>query len=175
LAAPERADDALPAAQSDADTVTVERLTPKALAPLVEQAVAAWSTAPLSTEQADALAQVDFLIVDLPGPILAQVSGTTIAFDANAARHGWFVDPTPAANEEFDTAVAAGLLASTGSPAADRMDVLTAALHELGHVLGFPDDFTDAESDGIMNAWLDKGLRRELPDDAWDQLFTDLD
>jgi hypothetical protein len=58
----------------------------------------------------------------------------TIAFDAKAVCRGRFVDPTRAADDEFD-AVAARLVAAPCGPFADLMDLGTAAPHEVGHVL----------------------------------------
>jgi hypothetical protein len=48
------------------------------------------------------------------------------------------------------------LIAPVGSPASDRVDLLTTVIHELGHVLGF--DHTDTDSP--MNASLPLGMRR---------------
>lgn len=32
--------------------------------------------------------------------------------------------------------------------------------HEMGHALGLDDDYSDPDSDGIMNGWLPTGTRR---------------
>jgi hypothetical protein len=57
----------------------------------------------------------------------------------DAAGHGWFVDPSPA--EWFEFAGSGTVLqARADGPAAGRMDLMTALLHEIGHVLGFDHD-----------------------------------
>jgi hypothetical protein len=176
LAAPGQA---APTAQVVRDPVDADvpagKLTPEALAPIVRHAIDTWSAGPLSPEQLQTLQQVEVRIVNLPGSILAQAHGTTVSFDLDAARHGWFIDSTPGLNEEFDTAAAAGLLASDGSPAAGRMDLLSAALHEIGHLVGFEDEPFDPSSDRVMNGWLDTSVRRELSDTALDTLFGNPD
>ncbi len=65
--------------------------------------------------------------------------GETLTLSPTADGYGWFVDPTPADNSEFSVPTAYGLEASSGSPAAGRIDLLAAVLHEEGHALGLPD------------------------------------
>ena len=59
-------------------------------------------------------------------------------------------------------------VAATGSPASERVDLLTVVMHELGHVLGF--EHTD--SHGLMNAELPLGTRR-LPSDPSEPLSAE--
>ena len=73
----------------------------------------------------------------------------SIILDRNAAGYGWFIDPTPADDAEF----AAGVM---NSPAQDHVDLLTVVTHEIGHVLGFPDD----HGGGLMDEALPVGVRR---------------
>jgi hypothetical protein len=82
------------------------------------------------------------LVTDLPGGKLAEVApdGRTIFVDDDAAGWGWHTDPT------------------TPVPA-DRIDLLTALLHELGHIAGL--DHTSAYR--VMRDVLEPGLRVELP------------
>ena len=134
-------------------------LSPETLLPVVDRAIGVWSAMPLSSQQENLLQDVEVYITDLPGSNLGQALGNTISIDANAAGHGWFVDPTPGANEEFDQQVSQGLLADANGPAADRMDLLTVVLHEMGHVLGHG-DLDDILSDDVMNGWLAAGVRR---------------
>jgi hypothetical protein len=94
-------------------------------------------------------------IADLPGARLGQALGTTITLDVNAAGSGWFVDSTPSRNEEFVLAGAGGFAARSDSPADGRFDLVTAVMHEIGHVLGY------GHSDhGIMQDLLAAGVRR---------------
>jgi len=52
-------------------------------------------------------------------------------------------------------------MATFGSPARGRVDLLTTVMHELGHVLGLD----HAEGSGLMNALLPLSTRRLLDDD----------
>ena len=137
-----------------------EKLTSDALAPIVDQAAAAWAASALDQAELQRLASVQVLIADLPGARLGEASGTTITLDVDAAGYGWFVDATPEANEEFEPQAPGGLLADASGPAAERMDLLTAVMHELGHVLGHGDLDDDLLSNDVMNGWLPAGVRR---------------
>jgi 5-hydroxyisourate hydrolase-like protein (transthyretin family) len=125
------------------------------LRPILDEAVQRYAAVGLACAT---LSGVQVAIADLPGTILGWATDATIVLDVDAAGHGWFVDPTPAADEEF---VAAGGRSSVAlDPAAvDRIDLLTVVQHELGHVAGLE----DLESnDGLMSATLPVGLRRTV-------------
>jgi len=81
-------------------------------------------------------------VVDLPGLVLARSEQGRIEVDVDAAGHGWFVDPTPATDEEFTPTLDGDLAATADSEADGRMDLLTAVTHELGHVAGLDHDST---------------------------------
>ena len=84
---------------------------------------------------------------------------------ADAAGHGWFIDPTPLQDEEFvPGGPGSPLVALPGSAAAGREDLLSAVLHEMGHLAGRP----DADS-GLMAGHLAAGSRDTL---ALDQIFS---
>jgi hypothetical protein len=101
----------------------------------------------------EALPKLD--VSDLPGGLLGlpDPAQGRIVIDTNAAGYGWFVDPTPSANEEFDAA----LHALAGGPADGRMDLRTVLLHELGHLRWLPD--ADGTGGG-MDGYLPAGVRR---------------
>jgi hypothetical protein len=104
---------------------------------------------------------------DLPGAELglAWPASGTVLLDGDAAGRGWFVDPTPLQDEEFDTW--GQVLA--GGAAAGRMDLLTAVLHELSHLAGLPDVSTTTNPADLMGDQLGDGHRRTA---ALDQVFA---
>src|SRR5262249_38306757 len=75
------------------------------------------------------LATADYEVGTLPAGILGEsnVPGRRVTISADASGQGWFVDPTPLQDEEF-----------AGGPAMGTMDLLTAVLHEMGHLAGRP-------------------------------------
>ncbi|HZY83797.1 MAG TPA: hypothetical protein VFE78_03135, partial [Gemmataceae bacterium] len=100
------------------------------------------------------LASAGFAVGDLPPGVLglADVAARRVRLSADAAGRGWFVDPTPGQDEEF--AAGSPLVALPGSPAAGKEDLLTAVLHEMGHLAGRPDG-----GDGLMAGALAAGTR----------------
>jgi CSLREA domain-containing protein len=104
-----------------------------------------WSLAGAMTPQLSALASVQLVIADLPGAYLGLAAGNRITLDADAAGYGWYVDPTPQCHDDdlFD----------------DRMDLLTAVMHEMGHLLGLA-HAEDSLSDEVMAETLTLGQRR---------------
>jgi uncharacterized delta-60 repeat protein len=61
----------------------------------------------------------------------------TIVLDTNAGGWGWFVDQTPLQDEEFQN----GKTAEVGSAAIGRMDLLSAVVIEMAHVIGLDQAF----------------------------------
>ena len=123
----ESASDALPTG----DGVLAE----SSLVRVAADAVALWKAVLGPDPGADALDGVTFAIAELDGQRLGRTLGTTVFIDSDAAGYGWSVDAAP--------------------PAADRIDLLTALAHELGHVLGF-----GHSADGVMSPVLETGARR---------------
>jgi hypothetical protein len=128
---------------------------PQELAPIVAEAMTRLSKLPGSGPLP---AGVSIRIADLPGNLLGKTIGKTVVIDRDAAGYGWFLDPTPHDDSEF-TALAGGLLAARPGTAADRRaDLLTAVMHEMGHVLGNRDE--SATNRDLMGAMLPLGIRR---------------
>jgi hypothetical protein len=134
----------------------VAPLTPDQLQPVVRDAITRWAeTGAVTPEQVARLEAARFLIVDLPGLLLGEeFAGTTVLIDADAAGYGWYVDAIPSdAGQANDPGRAAG-----------RMDLLTVVMHEMGHLLGLPDD-DGADPGDLMDEALAPGVRR-LPEKA---------
>jgi hypothetical protein len=85
------------------------------------------------SQAAAVLRGVTVQLVDLPGDLLGRVvRGSLIQIDVDAAGRGW----------------------STGALKKDRVDLLTAVMHEIGHVLG-----EEHADHGLMNDTLRPGVR----------------
>jgi hypothetical protein len=77
--------------------------------------------------------------------------------------HGWFVDPTPNDDDEFTEPGDQG--------EAERMDLLTAVMHELGHWFEL-----EHQVDGVMAETLAPGTRSahcEIDPEALDRLLAE--
>ena len=110
-----------------------------------------WRKTGLSAGELRKLESISIELTDLPGALLGEARGSRIALDRTAAGWGWFVDPTPGDAAEFS---------KTDADVADRIDLLTVLVHEIGHVLGRPDVEAKAGSDDIMAGTLARGVRR---------------
>jgi hypothetical protein len=140
------------------DTSNVPVLAQSELQPIVNEAVTLWSQAGLNATEVQKLRQTQFVISDLGGGLLGETQGNIVYLDTNAAGNGWFVDPTPASNEEFSAQAGSSQLKAVASQAVDRIDLLTVVEHELGHIVGLRDG--DALPDDIMDGVLGVGVRR---------------
>lgn len=121
-------------------------------------ALTRWQAAGASALLLEHLAAIDILFSDLPNDQLAATQGNFIVLDANAAGLGWFVDTTPSNDVEFTRDASGALLANTDA-ARDHIDALTVILHEMGHVLGEPDEPTGSVN-RLMSESLSPGMRR---------------
>ena len=130
------------------------------LTSIVDAAIEIFSESGLSPTQLQNLNSINVQIVDLDSGLLGQTVGNLVTIDVDATGNGWFVDPTPTDNEEFELISDQGLMAIGESAAANRNDLLTVVLHELGHVLGLDDDYTDDSITDVMHGWLRSGIRR---------------
>jgi hypothetical protein len=112
----------------------------------------------------------------LVGSAVAQTTGegptATITFDATAAGHGWYIDPTPldSTDDYLPTSNPNVWQAKAGTGAAGKMDLLSVLLHEYGHALGLDHSH---ESGDFMAATLQPGQRR-LPSAEELQLMSQL-
>jgi len=93
--------------------------------------------------------KIDFQVADFSSLNLGREMRDVIYIDLDAAGYGWFVDETPQDDVEFG--------AGGSSEVEGKMDLLTAVMHELGHVLGYDD--LDPETRDIMSSTLNEGER----------------
>ena len=154
--------------QASSPTPGETHLSQAQLDSVVAAAIAQWAHAGASAAQLATLAAMTFTVADLAGNAVGEQSPGHIVIDADAAGHGWFVDPTPNDNAEFAhaaNAAATDLYTDPTNAAAGHLDLLTAVTHEMGHALGLPDLTASADAHDLMYANLVDGERR-LPDAA---------
>ncbi|MFN6534834.1 MAG: matrixin family metalloprotease, partial [Nostoc sp. EkiNYC01] len=138
----------------------LNQLTPEILERFRSEAIARWTSAGITPGEQGILQEVQLAIADLPSLKLGLTTGNVITLDQDAAGIGWFIDPTPDDDSEFNPI--------ENSPGQGKVDLLTAIAHEMGHVLGLSHvDYGTS----VMSATLPIGVRR-LP--TWSDIhFTD--
>ncbi len=142
-------------------------LSPTALAALADPAAPG-----LSVKHLQAFGQSRFAAADLIPKMFGTPRQDTLHLDAYAAGFGWFIDPTPGLDEEFEPAGSSGALLAVDSALAGRMDLLTVVSHELGHVLGLAD--LDPLAESLMGSTLQPGQRYRPGTAAHDAFFAAL-
>jgi hypothetical protein len=143
-------------------------LTQLQLNSIVDQAIALWSQAGLSTGQINRLRRAEYRVGDLSGELLGAAWSNGVTIDVNGAGQGWFIDRTPGRNEEFTISADGSMIAKT--EAALGVDVLTVVLHEMGHLLGLDDQ--DVRPSGIMYDQLKGGVRKLPTRREVDEVFS---
>ena len=147
-----------PLRASEAGAGAAATLNEAQLGPIVEAATQYWLNTPLTAAQQMALANVDISVGSLDGLLLGTGSSRSVVIDDDAAGHGWYVDPTP-----FD---------QTDDNIGDRMDLLSAVTHELGHVIGHRDTYDANRSDDMMYGFLNAGESKLAgPAESLDMVF----
>ncbi len=168
---PPPSDDATPIVPPPDITTAIDGATPPVVQPpvivddgvlsqaeldsLVGAAIARWEAAGITAEQSALLHSARFSVADLPGWYLGESGGGNFTLDRDAAGNGWFVDSTPLADEEY-----ANGTATANGGAAGRLDALTTVMHEMGHVLGLDDTYSDADAGSLMYGYLHLNERR---------------
>jgi hypothetical protein len=137
--------------------VSGQLLTESLLAAAVVEATARWQASGLLSErQLAALSTVDYTIADLPGAQLGLASPVAgrIWLDRDGAGRGWIEESSRRTTDD-------GQRTSAG------FDLLTAVMHEMGHIAGY--DHGDAIAGELMDATLRAG---DSGADAVDALFA---
>jgi hypothetical protein len=130
-------------AEAAAPMPAAPALRPADVPPLLAEAVSRWQAAGGDTSS---LGGIDVRVASLGGTTLGLALGNTIWLDDDAAGWGWFVDPTPASDAEFQRP---GNQGEEG-----RIDLLSVLAHEFGHLLGLGHD-----DGGVMREELAVGQR----------------
>ena len=105
---------------------------------LLPAAIAAWQAAGLDAADVRALQNVPISISNLGTTILGQEDASGITINQTAAGYKWWTG-------------------AAGNPSANEVDLLTVLEHELGHVIGLPDN---AKAGDLMEISLGLGARR---------------
>ncbi len=98
-----------------------------------------WEAAGISGEQIATLESATYKIANLdPGSLALAGADNVVTIDTDASNRGWFVDETPGDSGEYGTTdPITKELYATDANALGHFDLLTAIVHEQGHLLGF--------------------------------------
>jgi hypothetical protein len=149
--------------------VSGQLLTESLLSATVVEATARWQASGLLSErQLAALATVETTIADLSGAQLGLASpgANRIWIDRDAAGRGWHTPGQPSSFIPHPSSLI--LHPSSLIPHPSSFDLLTAVMHELGHIAGY--DHDDEIAGDLMNATLRAG---DSSTDTVDALFAD--
>jgi hypothetical protein len=130
--------ESLRAAGGAVDSVQATPIVDAQLDSIVAAAIARWEAAGASQETLALMKSATVTVADLGDDRLGAALGNQIRIDDNAAGHGWYVDTTPATDEEF-VADRSGMLHAVSAAAVDQIDLETVVMHELGHLAGLED------------------------------------
>jgi len=109
-------------------------LTEEHIKPIFEEAVNRWVRAGIDREKFN---NVKIRITNYNNSrILAYGGYNQMSLDDNGANSGWFIDPTPAEDEEY-YAQNGRQYADKNTGAEGHIDLLSVVAHELGHHLGY--------------------------------------
>ncbi|HLG15598.1 MAG TPA: HYR domain-containing protein [Blastocatellia bacterium] len=138
-----------------------EKLTQDELNEIVRAAIRRWIELGVSFEELARIEAMTFELGSLPDNKLAQSFGKRVRIDRTAADYGWFVDPTPFDELEFETVTGtAELEASERSPAFRRIDLLTVVMRQLGNALDKDNPYRQHRRRGLMLGTIDASQRR---------------
>ena len=125
---------------------------------LVPAAIGAWQAAGLDLADVRKLESVPIQVSNLGTTILGLEAGGVITINQTAAGYNWYASAASGSAPAFGLVGPDGdSLAGPGSPGADQVDLVTVLEHELGHVLGLPDNAKDGD---LMDITLGLGVRR---------------
>jgi hypothetical protein len=140
--------------------IQTDRLALDRLDSIRAAALSYWESTGLGAERMNLLGGARLRIADLPGELLGAVVDNAIVLDEKAAGFGWFVDPTPLTDEEFEWNHESNYGVGRSGEAGDRFDLLTVLKHEYGHLLGLDDRNSPDDPYDLMASELAAGIRR---------------
>jgi uncharacterized repeat protein (TIGR01451 family) len=123
----------------------------------------------ISIEELDRIQRLRFEVGDIEeeGRLVAG-DLNRLVLDSKAAGYGWFVDPTPATDEEFTETFGSGRrVADPGSDAVRRLDLLTAVIREMLFTVSHEKKRTMTVTRGLFNEQLTAGVRALPVSDNW--------
>ncbi len=162
------------AGNAELSTQIAGQLNGSDLAGLVSAALTRFEQAGLDSQTAERLAQTPIIVRNLAPGLVGLAKSGVVILDDDAAEAGWYIDPTPLTDEEFQASPVFGLQASTNE-ASGRVDLLSVVLHELGHVLGLDDVPGEMDASSLMAEALPPGVRRLPDEETLDALYADGD
>lgn len=139
----------------------VQTLSEAELSWTVLAAIERWRETGISDPELMRLQSMTFELADLPDGHLATATSTHVRIDETAAGYGWFADPAPMEDSEFDVPVPGRELQTTESgPAFGRMDLLTVVMRELGVAYRQGKKSLPKQPGSLMRTTLSPGVRR---------------
>ncbi len=146
------------AGSSAAAPVNATVVTQSEVQALLPAAIDAWQVAGLDGADVRKLESVPIDVANLGTTILGLEANGVITINQTAAGYNWYVNAAIGSSQAFGPVGPDGeSLLGPGSPAANDVDLVTVLEHELGHVLGLPDN--DQAGD-LMDITLGLGVRR---------------
>ncbi len=134
-------------------------VTAAALSAVRGAAIRHWEATGLTSEESLLLRTTPVRIVDLADGLLGRTLDGVVYVDTTGAGAGWYVDES---DQAFAQSTRGGeRLALAGGPSDGRHDLLTALVHEFGHVLGYSDSAGGPPT--VMTGSLQVGTRRLPP------------
>ncbi len=142
-------------------------LQPSQLLAIADEARSRWQIAGYAGTSLDT---IQFRIANLQNGMLGLAGDNIIWIDDDAAMAGWFIDSSPADDDEYDRN-GLELIARTDSLAASRVDLLTVLIHEIGHLIGLDQRHADDATSVLLEDLGSSTRRLPSPLDL-DHLFS---
>jgi len=139
--------------------------TESLISTVLPAAIERWRQSGISAEDLARLQAVTYEVADLPDGQLATTTSTHLKIDATAAEYGWYVDPTPMDDDEFDVPVPDRERQTTEHSLAHGrgVDLLTVVMRQLGAVYLQGKSGIQGQLGPLMQNTLSPAVRR-LPD-----------